>query len=141
MTKTTSIVVKQIYDAWRAQDVDWIASCLPEDFCHVVLIPTEIHPLGGVCKGKAAIDRLRVIASQFDILRFDTNSLITEPTRAAAEIPVHYRHRETGLPLQSTFAVFWTFQDNRPIKLVEYHDIPRIQDFMTSMAALAGAKV
>jgi hypothetical protein len=141
MAKTTAIVVKQFTMPGAPQDIDWIASCLPEDFCHVVLIPTEVHPFGVVCKGKAAIDRLRAIASEFDFIKFDTNSLITDTARAAAEIPVHYRHRGTGLPLQSTFVNFWTFQDNRPIKLVEYHDIPRIQDFMTHMTALAEPKV
>ena len=54
MAKATAAVLQDIYDAWRAQDLDWLASYLPDDFCHVVYIPTDIHPLGGACHGKTA---------------------------------------------------------------------------------------
>ena len=51
-------IVGEIYDAWRAQDLEWLASYLPDDFCHIIHIPQDIHPLGGTCRGKAAsIDR------------------------------------------------------------------------------------
>jgi len=53
MTKTETII-SDIYDAWRAQDIEWLGSYLPNDFCHMVYVPTEIHPLGGLCRGKAA---------------------------------------------------------------------------------------
>ncbi|HEV7462524.1 MAG TPA: hypothetical protein VGN85_01225 [Methyloceanibacter sp.] len=43
MTKTET-VIGDIYDAWRVQDLDWLASYLPDDFCHMIHIPTEIHP-------------------------------------------------------------------------------------------------
>jgi hypothetical protein len=43
MAKTVGAILGDIYDAWRAQDVDWLASYLPDDFCHVIHIPTTIH--------------------------------------------------------------------------------------------------
>lgn len=48
----TETIITDIYDAWRAQDLEWLASYLPEDFSHMVYVPTEIHPLGGLCSGK-----------------------------------------------------------------------------------------
>jgi hypothetical protein len=75
MTRPETIVC-EIYDAWRAQDMEWFASYLPDDFCHVIHIPTDIHPLGGTSRGKAAsIARLGVIADDFEILCFDTSRL------------------------------------------------------------------
>jgi ketosteroid isomerase-like protein len=124
--KTASIVVKQIYDAWLAHDLETVAGLLPDDFSHAVLIPTEIHPLGGLYIGKAAVDRIRTLAAEFDFLTFDASSLIAEVNRVAVEIPIHYRHRETGVFLQTTFVDFWTFEDGRPVKLVEYHDVVRM---------------
>ena len=53
MTKTETIIA-DIYDAWRAQDLEWLASYLPNDFTHMIYIPAEVHPLGGLCRGKAA---------------------------------------------------------------------------------------
>lgn len=67
MTKTETIIT-DIYDSWRAQDLDLLASYLPDDFSHMIHIPTEVHPLGGLCRGKmAALDRLGIIAAQFEV--------------------------------------------------------------------------
>jgi hypothetical protein len=43
-------IVGEIYDAWRAQDLDWLVSYLSDDFCHIIHIPQET----GTCRGKAA---------------------------------------------------------------------------------------
>ncbi len=132
-TKTETIV-GDIYDAWRAQDLEWLATYLPDDFSHVVHIPPDIQALGGLVRGKdAALGRLRLIADQFDFLRFDTSDLMIHRNRASAEILVHYRHRETGVELHTTIANFWTFEDGWPIKLVEYHDISRVQVFINDV--------
>ena len=62
MTKT-EVVITDIYDAWRSQDLDRLTSYLPDDFCHVIYIPAEVHPLGGVSNGKrASLQRLSLIA-------------------------------------------------------------------------------
>jgi ketosteroid isomerase-like protein len=60
---------------------------------------------------------------------------VVQSTYAAVEIPVHYRHRETGVELVTTIANFWTFEDGWPIKLSEYHDVSRIQEFKEHLAA------
>jgi ketosteroid isomerase-like protein len=95
MTKTETII-NDIYDAWRAQDLDWLASYLPDDFSHMIYIPTEVHPLGGLCNGKAAaLGRLALIAVQFDCLHFvqfdclhfDTSDLMIRKDRSGLEIP------------------------------------------------------
>jgi len=51
-------------------------------------------------------------------------------------VPIHYRHRESGAPFESTKANFWTLEDGWPVKLTEYHDIACVQAFV---AAHAGA--
>jgi ketosteroid isomerase-like protein len=137
MTKT-EVVITDIYDAWRSQDLDRLASYLPDDFCHVIYIPAEVHPLGGVSNGKrASLQRLSLIAQDFDFLCFDTSALIIQKERAGVEIPIRYRHRRTGAVLETKIANFWTFEESWPVKLSEYHDISRIQAFTASMAALA----
>ena len=141
MTKTETII-GDIYDAWRAQDLDWLASYLPDDFSHMIYIPTEVHPLGGLCRGKeAAVERLGLIAMQFDCLHFDTSDLMIRKERAGLEIPLRYRHRETGIQIETKMVNFWTFEDGWPVGLAEYHDIGRIQAFTASLAALTPAQV
>ena len=139
MTKTET-VLSDIYDAWRSQDLDRLATYLPNDFSHVVYIPAEVHPLGGVCNGKQAVlARLGLIAAEFDFLRFDTSDLMIHKDRASVKIPIRYRHRRTGIVLETKVANFWTFEEGWPVKLSEYHDIARIQAFAAKLAALTAA--
>lgn len=42
---------------------------------------------------------------------FDTSDLLIERNRAAVEVPIHYRHRESGAPFESTKANFRTLED------------------------------
>jgi len=136
MTKTETIIT-DIYDAWRAQDLEWLASYLPEDFSHMVYVPTEIHPLGGLCRGKvAALQRWTVVSQELDLLRYDTSDLMIRENRAGLEIPAHYRHRETGVQIETMIVNFWTFEDGWPVRLAEYHDVGRIQSFSANLAVL-----
>ena len=89
--KTVRAILGDIYDARRAQNLDWLATYLPADFCHVIHIPVDLHPLGGTRRGKKeAIERLRLIAEQFDFVVFDTSGLLIDRNRAAVEVPIHY---------------------------------------------------
>ncbi len=135
MRKTTASVVKDIYEAWRGRDLDWLATLLPENFSHAVFIPPKLHPAGGTRSGKQdAMARLRTIADDFDVLKFDPSRLMADKERAAVEIPARYRHRQTGVELESVFVNFWTFEGDWPVRLAEYHDIGRIQAFVTAVA-------
>jgi len=109
--KTVRAILGDIYDARRAQNLGWLATYLPADFCRVIHIPVDLHPLGGTRRGKKeAIERLRLIAEQFDFVVFDTSGLLIDRNRAAVEVPIHY-HRQTGAPFESTKANFWTLED------------------------------
>lgn len=139
MSKTQSIIF-ELYDAWRAQDLDRFGNYLPDDFCHVIHIPTAIHPLGGTRTGKApSLARLSVITNDFDFLRFDTSGIMVHQERAGVEIAICYRHRKTGASLETTIANFWTFEAGWPVRLAEYHDIDRIQAFNETLTAHASA--
>lgn len=96
----------------------------------------RLRDLRRTSRGKAAsIARLGVIADDFEILQFDTRGLIVQDARAGVEIFARYRHRETGVELSTTIANFWTFEDGWPVRLSEYHDLLRIQEFKQSLAA------
>jgi ketosteroid isomerase-like protein len=140
MAKTVGAILGDIYDAWRAQDLDWLASYLPDDFCHVVHVPESVHPLGGARKGKRlAIERWAVMLARYEILRYDTDDIIIERNRAAVEIPMHYRDRETGTVLETTKANFWTMEDGWPVKLTEYYDLAELQKFFGPVIPTAQA--
>ena len=100
MTKTETIIA-DIYAAWRAQDLEWLASHLPDDFTHMIYIPIYIPAtLGGLCRGKAAaLERLGLIAQQFDFpARVETKNDPEEPYRARDP---HSLSPQTGMQLET----------------------------------------
>jgi ketosteroid isomerase-like protein len=136
MKRQTEAILGDIYDAFRAQDLDWLASYLPDDFTHVMHIPTDVSPGFGECRGKKpVIERWRMAIAEFDFLLVDSSGLIAEASRAAIEIHFRYRHRRTGLLLESTKANFWELEDGWPVRLTEYYDVGPIRAFTASLAA------
>ena len=134
MTDTRTIL-GDIYDAWREQNLDLLASYLPLEFCHTVNFPADLHPAGGVYESKqAAVARWQQIFSDFECERFDTLALLTDSGRAAVEILVHCRHRQSGVPFQTTKAHFWTIEFGWPVRLNEYYDIGEVQSFVRAVS-------
>jgi ketosteroid isomerase-like protein len=137
MTRLGATILGDFYDAMRAQDLDWLATYLPNDFCHVMHIPPAVHPLGGARCGKsAAIERWSLILARYEIVRFDTSDLLFEKNHAAVEIPFQYRHKETGVRLNTVKANFWTLEEGWPVKLTEYYDVAQLQAFFGPVVPL-----
>jgi hypothetical protein len=124
MTQTMETILGDIYDAWRAQDLEWLASYLPDDFCHVMYLPAALYPDGGACQGKPhVLERWRNLLPIFEVVRYDTSNLLVHKNGAATEIAVQYRHRTTGDVLNAAKANFWTFEAGWPVRLTEYYDV------------------
>jgi ketosteroid isomerase-like protein len=133
MSKSGAIL-NDIYDAYRAQNLDWLGTYLPEDFCHVLYLPTTVHPLAGACQGKQAVlDRWRVCIAPYEFLSFDTGSFLIEEDRAAVEIAFHYRHKITGKELRANKANIWVIEEGWPVKLSEYYDVAALQSFLQAI--------
>jgi len=140
MPQTMQTILGDIYDAWRKQDLDWLGTYLPDDFCHVMHLPPDLCPEAGPCQGKPRVmERWRALLPTFDVLRYDTSNLMISKNGAAAEIVMQYRHRPSGEVLDATKANFWTFEAGWPIKLTEYYDIAAIASVRARLAPRADA--
>ena len=129
MTHSAQAILTDIYDAWRAQSLDWLATYLPDDF----YIPLEMHPLGGTTNGNnAAIERLGLIFQQFDTQKLETGQITAEPSGATIEVRTRCRHRPSGVWLETTKSNIWTLEDGWPVRLDEHYDLSRFQAFMKS---------
>lgn len=133
MSKSGAIL-NDIYDAYRAKNLDWLGTYLPDDFCHVLHVPATVHPMAGTWHGKQAVlERMRVCIAPYDFLSFDTNTLLIEEDRAAVEIAFHYRHKITGKELRAIKANIWVIEENWPVKLTEYYDVGALQAFLQTI--------
>jgi ketosteroid isomerase-like protein len=129
MTMSDAIIT-DIYDAWRTQNLDLLATYLPDDFCHSVLFSRQVDDRAGECRGKTpALDRWRDYMEVFDYVRFETTALMVAGNRAAAEINLHFRHQKTGCEIKTVKINFWTMEQGWPVHLTEYYDIDRIDAF------------
>ena len=134
MTHSTQALLDDIYDAWRAHDLDLLATYLPDDFSHFINIPTEMHPLGEVRHGKAAVlERLGLIFQQFDTKSLETGPIAPSTHGVAVEVLTHCRHRASGASLDTTKSNLWTLEDGWPVKLFEHYDLDRFKAFMEAV--------
>jgi ketosteroid isomerase-like protein len=132
-TQTIGSVLNDIYDAWRAQNLDWLATYLPDDFSHRINIPPAMHPLGGERVGKKAVlERLSLIFSQFETQRLSTSHLVIDGGNATLEVTTLCVHRPTGAHLDTQKRNVWTMEDGWPAKLDEHYDLERFVTFMQS---------
>ncbi len=140
MTKTTTqtigSVLGDIYDAWRAQNLDWLATYLPDDFSHRINIPPSVHPFGGERVGKqAALERLSLIFAQFETQRLSTSHLMIDGGRATLEVDVLCVHRATGAHSTPTSATSGPWKTAGPPELDEYYDVGRVAAFLESLSS------
>jgi ketosteroid isomerase-like protein len=143
MTFSAQSLLTDIYDAWRAHDLALLATYLPDDFSHFINIPTEMHPLGEVRRGKVAVlERFELIFQQFDTKRLETGPIAPSTHGVAVEVRTRCRHRPTGAWLDTTKSNLWTLEDGWPVKLFEHYDLDRFRAFMKAaedgMAPSAG---
>jgi hypothetical protein len=131
MTLSTQTILTDIYDAWREQNLDLLATYLPDDFSHFINIPSEMHPLGEVRHGKVAVlERLGLIFEQFDVQHLATSQIVINSNSATVQVRKCCRHRESGAVLDLTRSDLWTLEGGWPVKLFEHYDLDRFRAFM-----------
>jgi hypothetical protein len=141
LPEAISSILEDFYDAWQAQDLDWLATYLPSDFIHTMHIPHAIYKDGGAVHGKRqAMERWRRYVPQCEFLRYDFSALLVGKGIAAAEISFVYRHRGTNVTLETTKANIWTFEAGWPIALTEYYDLNGMDALTGSLGLQGGSR-
>jgi ketosteroid isomerase-like protein len=126
-------ILVDIYDAWRARDLDWLASYLPQDFSHDLNIPIEMLAVGGTRVGKeAALDRLRQIFAGFDTQHIEPRHITLNGNVATLEVETRCMHRPSGNWLHTTKKHLWLLEDGWPVKLSEFYDLEQFAIFMNA---------
>ena len=120
-----------IYDAWRAHDLDWLGSYLPADFSHSMNIPAGQLDLSGMRDGKLAVlTRLREIFDSFDTQHLEPGALTLCGNKAVAAVTTRCLHRSSGTWLCTTKKHVWRIEDGWPVELSEFYDLDEFEVFM-----------
>jgi ketosteroid isomerase-like protein len=133
MSYSAQQILTDIYDAWRMQNLELLATYLPDDFSHFINVPVEMHPLGEVRHGKSAVlERFAFLFGEFEMQRLDTGRFTANAHSAAVQVRKQCRHRESGAVFDMTKTDLWTLEDGWPVKLFEHYDLGRFKAFLES---------
>lgn len=131
MTKPARAMLADIYDAWRAHDLDWLATYLPADFSHSLNIPEETLAAGGLRHGKGAVlVRLGEIFDGFDPQYLEPGEIRVDGTQALVTVHTRCRHRLSGKWLDTRKQHIWRLEDGWPVELAEVYDLAQFEAFM-----------
>lgn len=134
--------VRTIYRHWARQDIDAALPYIGEGFCMHILVPSAVTPHGGLCAGReSAIARLRMLIADFKFLKYQPGPIATSgDTMAAAQVELRYRHKRSGVTVETRLGHFWTFEKGKAAELIEYHDVDRIAAFASQAASVMAAR-
>lgn len=131
MTKPAKAILADIYDAWRAHDLDWLASYLPADFNHTLNIPEDMLATGGHRSGKeAALRRLGEIFDGFDAQYLEPGDIAINGEQALVTVHTRCRHRRSGKWLETRKKHIWRLEDGWPVDLYELYDLAQFEAFI-----------
>ena len=131
MTKPARAILAEIYDAWRAHDLDWLGTYLPADFSHSLNIP-----MGDVARrrhqaGKRAVlRRLGEVFDGFDAQYLEPGEIAIDGARAIVTVHTRCRHRPSGKWLDTRKQHIWHIEDGWPVDLSEVYDLAQFEAFM-----------
>jgi ketosteroid isomerase-like protein len=123
MVMTAGDVIRQLYDAYAKRDIEGaLAHCSDDVDFHWIAEPAQTQ-YAGYCKGKQAfLDRLLALDKDFEYRKFIPVDWVENGDRVAVQVEIHLTRRTTGQELVMRTADFWTVEDGRAVKMIEYYD-------------------
>jgi len=115
--------IEQIYADYENRDLDKVLAAIPDNFQFEWPFDDKLARYSGKCQCKAdLLTQLEDLADNFVFNRYSASNILVDGNRAAAQVDLNLTSKNTGETFNATIAHFWLFEDNSPIRLVEYMD-------------------
>jgi ketosteroid isomerase-like protein len=115
--------VEQIYRDYENRDLEKVLDAMSDDFCFEWPVDPKNTRFSGACRGKGEfVGRLKDLAKNFEFNVYRPITVIVEGENAAVQMQVDLTSVHTGERFEMKAAHFWTFEDGKPVHLVEYFD-------------------
>jgi ketosteroid isomerase-like protein len=115
--------VDQIYRDYENRNIEGIFAAIPDDFCFEWPFDAKFARYTGVCNCKKDLfGKLEDLANNFEFNSYAATNIIVEDNKVAAQVELNLTSKKTGETFDATIAHFWTFEDEKPISLIEYMD-------------------
>lgn len=120
---TIKETVEKIYNDYEKGNLPGVMEAIPDDFCFEWPFESRHAPYSGICSNKAElISQLQSLADDFQFNSYSATNIVAEGDKVAAQISLNLTSNKTGDTFEATIAHFWTFENSKPVKLVEYMD-------------------
>ena len=118
-----SETIEQLYRDYENRNLEGIFAAIPDDFCFEWPFDPKLTRYNGMCNCKEdLLTKLEDMANNFKFNSYAATNIIVEGDKAAAQVELNLTSKKTGETFDATIAHFWTFEDEKPISLVEYMD-------------------
>ena len=116
-------IVRNVYEAYKKRDIEGALAHCADDVVFRWIADEERSHHAGVTSGKQEfLARLVALDHQFEYRRFEPGEIIDGGDKVAAQVELHLTRRTTGKEFVMRAANFWTIQDGKIVKMVEYYD-------------------
>src|SRR5262245_42392125 len=124
MTSEPESNLRRLYERYYDGDLDSVAAQLPASFQFRMNLPSGSFPWASQDLDRASsLEMFRGLIDSYDFLAIDVGPILTDGSRAFVRPHIHYRHKLTGDPIETTLMHVWTLEDGRPVRLEEFHDV------------------
>lgn len=128
-------LVKAIYAAWVARDLDTTVGFIDDDMTFALHIPAEVVPGGGEISGKANVAAaLQGILDTYDFLSYVPSGIEQMAGSVRAVVTYRYRHKASGEEVENSMRHLWQFAGNKARRLDEWHEIEPLRAFAGRVA-------
>lgn len=131
-------LVAGCYKSWTEGRIDRLLDVLADDCVYTMHVPRELLAFAGRHEGSEAIRTcLHDIIAESDFLLY----AVDDWSHGAGEIVrtrvvYYFFHPDTGDQLDGALRHVWRVRDGRVVQLDEYHDVPRLEAFLTMVRGL-----
>lgn len=124
-------VIRAFNERWALSDFDGSLELVAEDATYTLHISEDLHPVGGVTKGRTAIgEALRQLRRDYQYLMYHPYNLVSEGNFVRQQVHFLYRHRASGEMLRGTFRIHFQVVCGLITSAEEYHDRALVEAFL-----------
>ena len=121
-TKENIKTIKNLYDEFNKGNIPAILEKLHDDIIFTDAGAPEI-PYAGTYKGKKGVgDFFHKMNESVEVTKFILKDILGEGSTVAATGDFGIKSRKTGIAAETEWAMFWNFENGKPISFHSYLD-------------------
>lgn len=117
--------------ALSLSDVESTTAFFEENAAFAIHMPVELLPSGGKFIGRAAFARrLGYIFRDFQTLRFELRTVLSDREGLRTQVAYAFRHRQSGETIDGVMRLLVSVENGHIVRWHEFHDTDKVEAFL-----------